>query len=93
MGILYKLGIEFMPHLRPYGMDGDTLYLQNTANEEPLIVEGIDTLVLTTGSRSDDTLERALEGYEGEMHLIGDCLAPRTVKEATWDALKVGAAL
>ncbi len=42
------------------------------------------------------TSSRALEtpgAFDGEVHGIGDCLAPRTVEEAVLEGLRVGAAI
>ena len=34
-----------------------------------------------------------LDDWPGELHRIGDCVAPRTAEEAVLEGLKVGAAL
>jgi len=34
-----------------------------------------------------------LDGWPGEVHVIGDALTPRTAEEAVLDGLKIGAAL
>ncbi len=40
--------------------------------------------------RTEATLERELEGWTGEVHLAGDCLAPRTAEEAVLEGLQAG---
>jgi len=87
---LYSLGVEMLPHLRLYGADGDTVYLQNILNDEPVIAEGVETLVLSYGQRANDGLLAELDGLDCEVHGIGDCLAPRTVEEAILEGLRLG---
>ena len=38
-------------------------------------------------------LETELEGVAGELHVIGDCLTPRSAEQAVFDALKVAVKL
>ncbi len=40
--------------------------------------------------RAETTIERELEGWPGEVHLAGDCLAPRTAEEAVLEGLQAG---
>ena len=86
---LHKLGAEIIPYARLYGSDGDTVYMQHAASGEPMVFEGVDTLVLAQGQERLATLESELQGWPGEVHLIGDALTPRTAEEAVLDALKV----
>ena len=60
---------------------------------EPVICESADTLVLALGHTPASTLEEELAGYDGEIYVIGDCLAPRTAEEAVLDGLVVGTKL
>ena len=45
------------------------------------------------GHQSEDALFLELEDWGGEVHRIGDCLAPRTAEEAVLEGLKAGAAI
>ncbi|PSS58553.1 FAD-dependent oxidoreductase [Pseudomonas sp. BBP2017] len=87
-GELHKLGIAITAYARLYGCDDNTVYLQHTASGEPMIFEGIDTLVLCQGHQPVDTLVDELNGLV-EVKRIGDCLAPRTAEEAIYEGLKV----
>jgi 2,4-dienoyl-CoA reductase-like NADH-dependent reductase (Old Yellow Enzyme family) len=87
-GVLHKLGVEVIAYSRLYGADGDTVYLQHTASGEPVICEGVDTLVLAQGHEQDSGLAEALADWPGELHRIGDCLAPRTAEEAVLEGLR-----
>ena len=90
---LQKLGVKVIPYARLFGADSSSAYLQHVTSGEPIILEDIDTVVTALGHNSVTTLADALEGWGGEVHLVGDCLAPRTAEEAVLDGLKVGAAL
>ncbi|WEL57945.1 FAD-dependent oxidoreductase [Pseudomonas kermanshahensis] len=91
-GELHRLGIPITPYARLYGCDDNSVYLQHTASGEPMIFEGIDTLVLCLGHQPNDTLASELAGLV-EVRRIGDCLAPRTAEEAIHDGLTVAWAL
>jgi 2,4-dienoyl-CoA reductase-like NADH-dependent reductase (Old Yellow Enzyme family)/thioredoxin reductase len=92
-GRLYKLGVEVITYARLYGSDADTVYLQHTAGGEPIILENVDTLVLAQGQEPEATLLSELDGYEGEVMAIGDCVTARTAEEAVLEGLKAAWAL
>jgi NADPH-dependent 2,4-dienoyl-CoA reductase/sulfur reductase-like enzyme len=84
----HRLGVEIIPYAKLHGADADTVYLQHSASGEPMLIEGVDTLVLAQGSESEDGLLAELEDYAGLVCPIGDCLAPRTAEEAVFDGLR-----
>lgn len=91
---LYRLGVEITPHARLFGADGDTAYFENSLSGEPLILEDVDTLVVSHGHTPVNDLVSALAAtYPGEVHTVGDALAARTAEEAVFDGLRIGAAL
>jgi hypothetical protein len=53
-------------------------------------IEGVDTLVLATGSMANDGLWKALHGQVKEIYGAGECVAPRKMLESTLDGLRVG---
>ena len=87
---VHRLGVEVIPYARLFGVDADTAYFQHTTSDEAMVLEQTDTLVLASGHTPDNALEIELEDYSGELHLIGDCLAPRTAEEAVYEGLQVG---
>ncbi|MCP5155801.1 MAG: FAD-dependent oxidoreductase [Ectothiorhodospiraceae bacterium] len=93
VGDLHRLGVEIIPYARLHGVDEDTVYLQHTASGEPMLCEGVDTLVAATGTAPCTTLETALEGFDGQLLLAGDCLSPRTCEEAVLEGLRAGLAV
>ena len=98
IGVLHELGVEIIPYTRLFGVDERTVYLRHATSETPIIFEDIDTVVTAQGHDRVSRLEEALELLRlnencPEIHVIGDCLAPRTAEEAVLEGLKVGAAL
>ena len=99
---LAKARVEIIPLVRPFGYDGQAVFLQHTLSEEAVIVEDVAALVLATGHAADARLYdelmarsdlRSAAGRPVEIHGIGDCLAARTVEEAVLEGLKVASAI
>jgi 2,4-dienoyl-CoA reductase-like NADH-dependent reductase (Old Yellow Enzyme family) len=93
VGILHKLGVEIVPYVRLFGADADSVYFQHMTSGEPVVLEKVDTLVTALGHERVADLADDLAGYAGDVHLIGDCLAPRTAEEAVLEGLKVATAI
>ena len=89
VGEPHKLGVPIVTDARLGGVDADTVYLEHTTSGEAMLREGVDTLVTALGHEPVTELKRALAGYAGEVHLIGDCLSPRTAEEAVFEGFKV----
>lgn len=90
---LHDLGIKVMTYARVFGIDDDTVYLYHTGGGEPMVLEGVDHLVLACGSTPTVSLEDEESWASLPITLIGDCLAPRTAEEAVFDGLKAGLAI
>jgi 2,4-dienoyl-CoA reductase-like NADH-dependent reductase (Old Yellow Enzyme family) len=86
-GKLHRLGVEVIPYARLYGADEDTAYFHHMAGGDPIICEGMDTLVLAQGHQPEIALEESLRGRDLEIHLVGDCLSPRTAEEAVYEGM------
>ncbi|AKS36440.1 FAD-dependent oxidoreductase [Mycolicibacterium goodii] len=85
--------VQIIPHARLFGADDDTVYLVNTLTGEPIILDDVDGLVLALGHQQDDALCTELEAAGIPFTAIGDCMAPRTVEEATLEGLQAAFAL
>ena len=93
VGNLHRLGVEIVPYARLYGADSETVYLQHMASGEAMIMENVDTLVTSLGGVANDSFGDELADLEAKVHLIGDCLAPRSCQEAILDGFRLGAAI
>ena len=92
-GVLHGLGVEVLTYLRIARVDGRAVGFEHVISRAPVPLAEVDTLVLSLGHIQDAPLERELAGWGGELHMIGDCLTPRTAEEAVLEGLKVGVAL
>ncbi|MFW0797605.1 FAD-dependent oxidoreductase [Gordonia sp. CPCC 205515] len=90
----YKAKVSVVPNARLFGADEDTVYLQNTLTGEPVLIEDVAGLVVNLGHVQQNSLLTELQGIADiEVYGIGDCMAPRTVEEATLEALRVAATI
>ena len=94
LGILHKLNVETLTHLRLHGIDSEDAYFQHTLSGEPVVLNDVDTLVTAFGAGSSNSLEKDLKNnFHSKLHVIGDALSPRTVEEAILDGLKTSTAI
>ena len=70
--------------------DGSGLVLGGVFGGNVQAREGIDTIVVSRGSKANDGLYKALKGRVKELHVIGQALAPRKMLESTLDGLRIG---
>lgn len=87
-----RVGVQVIPLVRPFGYDGSAVFFQHVLTGDAVVVEDVATLVLAQGHEPVDGLLLALDtpgAFDGEVHGIGDCLAPRTVEEAVLEGLRV----
>lgn len=95
-GAVARAGVQVISLVRLFGYDGSAVFFQHVLTGEAVIVEDVAALVLAQGHDPIDGLLSALEApgaFDGEVHGIGDCLAPRTVEEAVLEGLKVASAI
>ncbi|RWI16559.1 FAD-dependent oxidoreductase [Mesorhizobium sp.] len=86
-GKLHEAGIEVIPYARLFGVDGDTAYFLHGASGQPIVVEGVDTVVVASGNVPDTTLERELGEVDVPFVTIGDCTIARSAEEAIYDGV------
>ena len=86
---LHRAGVEIVPYARLYGTDAETVYFHHASSSEPIVMEGIETLILSQGHESVRTLHNDLKDTDVAIHIIGDALAPRTAEESVLDGLKL----
>lgn len=92
-GRLFAAGIEVIPYARLFGADGDQIYFEHTIALQPIILEGVDTLVTVAGSLPRRDLAAGLRGFGIPVLEAGDCRAPRTAEEAVLEGWRAARAL
>lgn len=90
VGRLQKLGVTIKTHARFFGIDDDTAYFQDTLTRDPIMIEGVDTVVLALGHAANNDLGTELEELGIDIHRIGDCVSPRTAEEAVYEGFMAG---
>jgi len=90
---LFAKGVVLTPHTELVAVEGSTVLVTNVHSGAERRIEGVDTVVLSMGSRSTDALYRALRGRVSELHAAGDCVAPRGVHHAILEGTRVARAL
>jgi NADPH-dependent 2,4-dienoyl-CoA reductase/sulfur reductase-like enzyme len=93
LAAMARARVEMLPLTRLFGYDGSAVFLQHVLTGDAVIVEGVAALVLALGHEPVDALLGRIDGFAGEVHAVGDCVAPRTVEEAVLEGLRVGAAI
>jgi N,N-dimethylglycine/sarcosine dehydrogenase len=90
---LFTAGVVLTPGTELRAIEGSTVIVANVYSDLERRIEGVDTVVLAAGSRSTDSLYRALKGHVAELYAVGDCVAPRGVHQALLDATRVARAI
>lgn len=87
--ILLSKGVKLTPLSWARNVNGSTVTLYNLYSGEEWTTE-IDDVVVALGGAANRRLYDELGGKVGELHLVGDAIAPRRVIFATRDGNRVG---
>ena len=90
---LFTGGVVLTPGTELRAVEGSAVIVANVYSGLERRIEGVDTVVLSAGSRSTDSLYRALKGRVRDLYAVGDCVAPRGVHQAILDATRVARAI
>jgi NADPH-dependent 2,4-dienoyl-CoA reductase/sulfur reductase-like enzyme len=90
---LFAKGVTLTPHTELVAVEGSAVVVANAYTGAPRRIDGVDTVVLSMGSRSTDALYRALRGRVPSVHAIGDCVAPRGIHHAILEGSRVARAI
>lgn len=89
---LFTKGIRVMPHSQVTAIELEHVTIENIYSgkiEQP----EADTIVLAAGGRALDGLYHDLKGQVNELHIAGDCVAPRKLHHAILEGTRVARAL
>jgi len=92
-GRLFAKEVTLTPHTELVAVEGSAVVVANVYTRAERRLEGVDTVVLSMGSRSTDALYRALKGTVPALHAIGDCVAPRGIHQALLEGARVARAV
>jgi hypothetical protein len=70
-------------------IEGKTVILASTLTQREQAIEGVDTVVLSVGNRSNRELYDELKGNlkpPKELYFVGDAVAPRLIQQAILEA-------
>ena len=85
---LKNKGIVFTVYTMLKKISGRTVTVGDVYTEEERTIGDVDTVVLATGYRVDDSLYRTLRGKVDDLYAVGDCYAPRRVLDAIHEGYK-----
>jgi 2,4-dienoyl-CoA reductase-like NADH-dependent reductase (Old Yellow Enzyme family)/thioredoxin reductase len=81
-------GVTLLPGIKYREITPEGLAI-TTAEGEPKTIPA-DTVVLAAGAVPDNQLYDKLQGKAAKVHCIGDCVQPRTIRDAIAEGFRVG---
>jgi len=75
-------GIVFTPSAKLRKISDHAITISSAYSTKEWDIENVDTVVMATGYRADNSLYKALKGKLGELYAVGDCVAPRRALDA-----------
>jgi len=82
---LKKNGVIVTPLSSVSRIEGKTVTITDVITGDERTEEGVDTVVMATGYRSNNSLYQSLKGNFKELIAIGDCTLPRRALDAIHD--------
>jgi NADPH-dependent 2,4-dienoyl-CoA reductase/sulfur reductase-like enzyme len=86
-------GVVITPLTGLKEVNGKTATVYHVITNIERQIEGIDTIVICTDEKANDTLYYALKGQVKELHLVGQALSPRKLLDSIADAYVAASAL
>ena len=91
---LRRMGVVFTPNHEIDAIEEDRVTLRDVHTDERVVREPVDTVVLVTGNRAEDGLLHQLREQGGKDVIgVGDCIAPRRIFNAIFEAERAARAL
>ncbi len=87
---LLQKGVSFTTNVRVKKIENSVVYANQIHTNESIEYNGYDTVILDMGDVADDSLYFQLKGLVNELYRIGDCVAPRGIDMAIFEARKTG---
>lgn len=83
---LHKYGVKFVYNHAILAFGEDSVIFENTYNHKKKVINGIDTVLIAGQCKSDNEIFRALKGRRSHVYAVGDCVAPRAIEQAIFEA-------
>ena len=93
---LFDRRVELFCNVEPRSLEGledGRLTLVNVYNGDSIELDNVSAVTFSTPRVPNDELRAAFEAAGSEVHLVGDCYAPRSVLAATRQGYEVGMAV
>lgn len=90
---LLEKGVVLTPLTALKAIEHGAVVVENTLTRRERRIPDVDAVVLACGRRANDALARALKGRLRELHLVGDCRAPRRIVHAVLEAARLASVL
>jgi thioredoxin reductase len=87
---LLTKGVVITPLTKIKEIRESTVTVFNVLSKAEVEIKGVDTVVIASLGKADDALYRSLKGEVAEIYAVGDCLAPRKLRDSIWDGARVG---
>jgi mycofactocin system FadH/OYE family oxidoreductase 2 len=89
-GRLLGKGLVYRLNAWADGIEGNRVTIFNLYTGATEVLDGVDSVVLATGTKANEELYLALKGEHANVHRIGDCLAPRKLDHAIYEGELAG---
>jgi len=82
-------GVVITPLTAIKEIQGNNVIVYNMLSNAEREIEGIDTIVICTDGRGDDSLYHALKGRVKKLYRVGQCVSPRKMLDSIADGYRV----
>jgi pyruvate/2-oxoglutarate dehydrogenase complex dihydrolipoamide dehydrogenase (E3) component len=83
---ILEKGVEMIPMCEVARVQGRTVTVHNLFSRRDIILEDIDTVVMSVGNVSNRNLYDVLKGQGKEVYDVGDAVAPRLIQQCIFEA-------
>ena len=87
---LDEAGVELLHHLRPVGVRPGAVECVNVFSHRPMLIDGVDTLVVSAGRTARNHLHDELLAAGVSVERAGDVQSPRSFEEAIREGTLAG---
>lgn len=87
---LFEKGVTLRPFTGVKEIRDRKVIVYNVYTKHEEEIDGIDTIVIAAGNRSNNQIYIGLKGKVKELYSIGDCVSPRKVNDAILEGSRIG---